>query len=101
MVESRTWAIITALAAQLATITVATGYPTDVGGNVWTTGAQRPDTDALVLMIYSESIPGAGLDRERPATPTPDLPLLVEAATGNDLHDAQQQIHALIEDIDN
>jgi len=100
MVESRTWAIITALAAQLATITVANGYLTDVGGNVWTTDAQRPDTDALGLMIYSESITGAGIDRERPGKPTRDFTLLVEAAIGTDLDDAQQQIHALIEDID-
>jgi hypothetical protein len=98
MADSRTWDIITALAAQLATITTANGYLTDVGGNVWTTDAQRPDTDALGLMIYSESI--TGVDTERPGKPVREFTLLVEAAIGTDLDTAQQQIHALIEDID-
>jgi hypothetical protein len=101
MAESRTWAIILALQAQLQTITVANGYLTDAGLNVWTTDAQRPDTEALGLMIYSENITGAGLDRERPAKPVREFTLLVEAAIGTDLDTAQQQIHALIEDIDN
>ena len=100
MAESRTWAIIVALAAQLATITTANGYLTDVGANVWTSDAQRPAEDALGLMIYSESITGAGIDRERPGKPTRDFTLLVEAAIGTDLDDAQGQIHAIIEDVD-
>jgi len=101
MAESRTWAIILALQAQLQTITVANGYLTDAGLNVWTTDAQRPDTEALGLMIYSENITGTGLDKERPGKPTREFTLLVEAAIGTDLDTAQQQIHALIEDIDN
>lgn len=100
MAESRTWSIITALAAQLATIRVTNGYLTDVGANVWTTDAQRPSEDALGLMIYSESIAGAGLDRERPGKPVREFTLLVEASIGTDQDTAQQQIHNIIEDID-
>jgi len=100
MAESRTWAIITALQAQLATIRVANGYNTDVGTNVWVTDGQRPSDDALGLMIYSESITGTGLDRERPSKPVREFTVLIEAAIGTDLDDAQQQIHALIEDIE-
>lgn len=100
MAESRTWAIITALAAQLSTITKDNGYHTDVGANVWTTDAQRPSDEALGLMIYSESITGSGIDRERPGKPVREFTLLVEAAIGTDQDDAQQQIHAIIEDID-
>ena len=100
MAESRTWSIITALAAQLATIRVTNGYLTDVGANVWTTDAQRPSEDALGLMIYSESITGAGVDRERPGKPVREFTLLVEAAIGIDQDTAQQQIHDIIEDID-
>ncbi len=95
---SRSWALILALQAQLATITVANGYITDVGANIWTTDGQR--TDALGLMIYSESITGPGLDHERPGKPVRDFTLLVEAAIGTDLDDAQQQIHAIIEDLE-
>jgi hypothetical protein len=97
---SRTWTIIQALAAQLTTITVANGYLTDVGNNVWTTDSQRTDDDALGLMIYSGGITGAGLDRERPGKPVRELTLYVEAAIGCGLDDAQQQIHAIIEDVD-
>lgn len=97
MAESRTWAIITALAAQLATITVANGYLTDAGNNVWTTDHQR--TEALGLMIYSESIVGAP-GSERPGKPVRDFGILIEAQIGTALNDAQQQIHALIEDVD-
>lgn len=100
MANSKTWAIISALAEQLATITVANGYNTDVGNNVWTTDHQRPSEDALGLMIYSESITGSGLDRERPAKPVREFTLLIEAAIGTDQDDAQQQIHTIIEDID-
>lgn len=98
---SATWTIITALAAQLATITQANDYLTDVGNNVWTTDGQRPAEDALGLMIYSENITGPGIDLERPAKPVRDFTLLVEAAIGTDLDDAQQQIHDVIEDIEN
>lgn len=100
MAESRTWTIIAALAAQLATITTANGYLTDVGSNVWTTDAQRPSEDAVGLMIYSESITGGGLDRERPGKPVREFTLLIEASIDTGLDDAQQQIHAIIEDID-
>lgn len=97
---SATWAIITALAAQLATITVAKGYLTDVGTNVWTSDSQRPSDDALGLMIYSEPITGPGLDSERPGKPVRDFTMMVEAAVGIDLDSAQQQIHNIIEDIE-
>lgn len=100
MADSRSWAIITALAAQLASITVANGYLTDVGSNVWTTDAQRPSDDALGLMIYSESITGSSIDNARPAKPVREFTLLIEAAIGTDQDDAQQQIHAIIEDIE-
>lgn len=97
---SRPWAIITALAAQLATITTANGYNTDVGANVWTTDAQRPSPDALGLMIYSESITGNSLDSALPGKPVREFTLLIEAAIGTDQDDAQPQIHAIIEDIE-
>ena len=100
MANSRTWAIITALAAQLGNITVANGYNTDVGNNVWTTDAQRPSDDALGLMIYSESITGPGLDRERPGKPARDITLLLEAEISTGQDDAQEQIHAIIQDVD-
>ena len=98
---SRTWSIIQALAVQLGTITVANGYLTDVGLNVWTTDNQRTDDDALGLMIYSESITGPGLDRERAGKAVREFGLLIEAAIGTDIDDAQQQIHNVVEDIDN
>lgn len=100
MAESRSWAIITALVAQLATITVANGYLTDAGLNIWTTDAQRPETEALGIMVYSESITGPGPDRERPLKGVRDITLLLEAAIGADQDNAQQQIHNLAEDIE-
>lgn len=100
MAESRSWAIILALQTQLQTITVANGYLTDAGNNVWTSEAQRTSDDALGLMIYSEPILGPGLDNERPGKPVRVMSLLIEAAIGTDLDDAQEQIHALIEDIE-
>lgn len=100
MASSRSMTIINALAAQLATITIANGYNTDIGNDVWITEAQRPSDDALGLMIFSESILGPGLDNERPAKPVRDFSMLIEAAIGADLDDAQQQIHAIIEDIE-
>ena len=98
--SSRSWTIILALAAQLATITTANGYLTNAGLNVWTTDSQRDESAALGLMIYSQNITGAGLDRERPGKPVREFSLLVEAAIGTDIDDAQQQVHNLIEDID-
>ncbi len=97
---SRTWAIITALAAQLATITVANGYLTDAGLNIWTTDNQRPVTEALGIMIYSESITGGGLDNERPNKAVRQIGLLLECAIGTDIDTAQQQIHNVIEDVE-
>jgi hypothetical protein len=94
----KTWAIILALQVQLQTITVANGYLTDAGLNVWTTDGQRPDTEALGLMIYSDSI--TGTPSQRPGKPVRQFPLLIEFAIGNDIDNAQQQAHALIEDID-
>ncbi|WP_027489382.1 hypothetical protein [Rhodanobacter sp. OR92] len=96
---SRSWLLILALQAQLSTITVANGYLTDAGSNVWTTDHQR--TDALGLMIYSEPILGPGLDNERPGKPVRIFSLLVEGSLSTSLDDAQQQIHALIEDVEN
>jgi hypothetical protein len=95
---SRSYAIILALQTQLQTITVANSYLTDLGSNVWTTDGQR--TDALGVMIYSESITGPGIDLERPAKPVRDFTLLIEAAIGTDLDDAGLQIHNLVEDIE-
>lgn len=100
MAESRSWAIIAALAAQLAKITVVNGYLTDIGKNVWTTDAQRPSEDALGLMIYSESITGSSIDQARPGKPVREFTLLIEAAIGTDQDTAQQQIHNVIEDIE-
>lgn len=97
---SITWAIILRLQTQLQTITVANDYLTDIGTNVWVTDGQRTSDDALGLMIYSESIAGTGLDRERPAKAIREFNLLLECIIGTDLDDAQQQIHNVIEDID-
>lgn len=98
---SRTWTILLALAAQLATITRANGYLTDVGLNVWTTDSQRPDDAALGLVVLSENITGTPLDQQRPGKPVREFAMLVEAAIGTELDDAQQQIHSIIEDIEN
>jgi len=100
MAESRTWSLILALQARLQAITQANGYLTDVGLNVWTTDHQRPSSDALGLMIYSESIVGAGQDRERPGKPLRNFGMLIEAETSTALDDAQPSIHAVIEDVD-
>jgi len=100
MPESKSWAVIKALATQLATITIANGYLTDVGLNVWTTDHQRPSDEALGLMLYSESIVGTGLDHERPTKPVRDFTILIEAAIGTALDDAQAQIHRVIEDVE-
>lgn len=97
---SRSWSIIQALATQLATITVAKGYLTDAGLNVWTTDNQRTDANALGLMLYSESIIGPGLDKERPGKQVRDFTVLIEAAISTDLDNAQQLIHSIIEDIE-
>lgn len=97
---SRTWSIIQALAVQLATITVANGYLTDVGLNIWTTDNQRTSDNALGLMIYSESIVGPGIDRERPTKATREISLLLECSIGTDIDTAQQQIHSVIEDVE-
>ena len=97
---SRSWAAIEAFAARLRGIRVDQGYLTDVGQAVWTNDHQRADDRALGLMIYSESISGPGLDGERPGKPVRDLALLIEAATGTELEDAQANIHAVIEDIE-
>jgi hypothetical protein len=101
MAESKSWAIILALQTQLQTITQANGFITDAGLNVWTTDHQRSSDDALGLMIYSEPIIGPGLDNERPRQQVRILSLLVEAIISTDLDSAQQQIHALIEDVEN
>lgn len=100
MAESRSWAIIQALADRLADIRVADGYLTNIGTAVWTIDAQRPSEDALGLMIYSESITGPGIDRERPGKPVRDFSLVIEAAISTTLDDAQQRIHAVIDDVD-
>lgn len=100
MADSRSWGVILALQTQLQTATIANGYNTDIGKDVWTTKAQRPSDDALGLMIFSESILGPGLDNERPVKPVRVFSMLIEAAIGADLDDAQQQIHAIIEDIE-
>lgn len=98
---SRSWTLIQLLATQLATITVANGYLTDLGLNIWTTDSQRPDSDALGAMIYSETIAGPGVDQARAGKPVRELSLLIECAIGTDQDDAQQQIHSVIEDVEN
>lgn len=92
------WTILTALAAQLATITVANDYNTDAGLNVWTEENQRK-ADVLGLTVYSGDIVAASA-KERPAKPARNFELIVEAQVGTDLDDASQQIHALIEDFE-
>lgn len=96
---SKTWSIILALQAQLQAITVANGYLTDAGTNVWVTDGQRPETDALGLMIYSEAI--TGTPDQRPGKPVRSLSLLIEFAITSDIDNAQAQAHAVIEDIEN
>lgn len=100
MAESRSWAIILALQTQLQTITKANGYLTDLGNAVWVNDGQRPSPDAFGLMLYSESIVGPGLDRERPGKPVRDFGILIEGAITSDLDQAQQQIHAVVEDVE-
>lgn len=100
MAESRSWAIILGLQAQLGTITKANGYLTDAGQQVWVTEHQRPSADALGLMIYSGPIMGSGVDNERPGKPVREFTLYVEAAIGTGQDDAQEQIHYVIEDIE-
>lgn len=97
---SRTWAIIQAIAAQLALITVANGYNTDAGLNIWTTDGQRTDDDALGIMIYSEAITGPGIDVERPKKAVREIGLLLECSITTDLDTAQPLIHNVIEDIE-
>jgi len=97
---SRSWAIILALQTQLSTITVANGYLTDIGKQVWVTENQRPSAVALGLMIYSGPILGSGIDNERPGKPVREFTIYVEAAIGTDQDDAQQQIHNVIEDVE-
>ena len=84
MAESRSWAIILALQTQLQTITQANGYLTDLGTAVWVNDGQRPSPDAFGLMLYSESIVGPGLDRERPGKPVRDFGILIEGAITSD-----------------
>lgn len=100
MADSRSWAIILALQAQLQTITTANGYITNLGQSVWVNDGQRPSADAFGLMLYSESIIGPGLERERPGKPTRDFGVLIEAGLTTAMDDAQQQIHNAIEDVE-
>lgn len=100
MAESRSWSIILALQVQLQTILQANGYLTDVGSNVWTNEGQRPSDEALGLMIYSDGISAGGLDHERPGKPVREFSVYLEAAIADGLDDAQERIHALIEDIE-
>lgn len=100
MAESRSWAIIEAVAAQLRTITIASGYLTDVGAHVWTSDAQRDSDDALGILVRSESIAGPGVDHERPGKPVRNLVLLLEAQIATALDDAAEQIHQIIEDVE-
>lgn len=93
------WTIIAALAAQLATITVANGYNTDAGLNVWTEENQRKD-DVLGLTVYSGDINPADAVKERPAKPVRSFELMVEAQIDATLDNAHQQIHLLIEDFE-
>lgn len=95
---SASWAIILALQTELQKISLASGFLTDAGSNVWVTDAQRPQDEALGLMIYSESI--TGTEDQRPGKPVREISLLVEFAIGTDLDDAQQQAHQVIEDIE-
>lgn len=98
---SRSWTQVTTLASVLKAITVASGYLTDIGNNVWTTDHQREQaTDALGLMIYSSQISGPGIDKERPAKPVREFELFVECAIETDLDTAQQLIHDVIEDVE-
>jgi hypothetical protein len=97
---SRSWAIIQALKIQLQTITVANGYNTDAGLNVWDTEGQRTDDNALGIMIYSEAITGPGVDVERPKKAVREIGLLLECSITTDLDTAQPQIHNIIEDIE-
>lgn len=100
MANSRSWAIIQALQTQLQTITVANGYNTDVGANVWTTEHQRPRADALGLMLYSGPILRGSSGEGRPGKPVREFTVFVEAAIGTSQDDAQEQIHNVIEDIE-
>jgi hypothetical protein len=100
MANSRSWSIILALQAQLQTIRQADGYLTDIGSNVWRNEGQRPSEDALGLMIYSDGITGGGLDRERPGKPVREFSVYLEAAIADGLDDAQERIHAVLEDIE-
>lgn len=97
---ARTWQIILALQEQLQAITVANGYLTDLGQNVWISDAQRTDEDALGVMIYSGNIAGADPDRARPGKPVRRMTVHLECAISTALDDAQERIHTVIEDLE-
>ncbi|MFK2904572.1 hypothetical protein ISP17_11400 [Dyella ginsengisoli] len=95
---SRSWQQITNLAAVLQGISLANGYLTDVGQNIWTTDNQRTDENALGIMLYSGDITSS--PAERPAKAEREIEIYAEVAIATDQDDAHQQIHSVIEDVE-
>lgn len=95
---SRSWQQITTLAGVLASISVANGYLTDVGQNIWTTDNQRAEADALGIMVYSGDIVGEAGDRIN--KPVREIEIYLEVAISTDLDDGHQLAHSVIEDVE-
>lgn len=96
--SSRSWQQITTLADELAKISVANGFITDVGANIWTTDNQRTDDDALGIMLYSGDITSS--PNERPGKADREMEIYLEVGIGTDIDDGHQLIHSVIEDVE-
>lgn len=98
---ARTWSIILAFQQELQAILQVNGYHTDLGKNIWINDHQRREEAALGVMIMSGPITGTGRPGERVGKPARRMTLMLECAIGSELDDAQENIHKVIEDIEN
>lgn len=96
--QPKSWLIVLALQAQLRGITVANGYLTDAGHNVWIEPAQRDESAALGISIVTEHIDR--VEGERPHKREREITIPVEAAISTSQDNAHELAHQLIEDVE-
>lgn len=90
----RTWAIMLALQARLQQITVAGGYRTDAGADVRLEKSQLAAAPRLTIFGGGTAHPDNTLRNEREFT------VIVEAQVPAELDNAQEQIIAIAEDVE-
>jgi hypothetical protein len=90
----RTWSIMQALQARLQQILIANGYRTDAGADVRLEKSQLGTGTRLTVYAGQVTHPDGTLRNER------EFALVVEGTVPVELEDAQQQIIALAEDVE-